>query len=406
MQNSSINVTSEQHFVTGKNILITGCTSGIGEAFARMIAELRPSKIFLVAKSKRRGQVLLQDLKLPKHVKSQILVGDMGSMTGAQRVADAMLAAQEPLHIVFWNGIVWEALQDRDFKVGREEHLEPGFCSHFTTNYLSMVILCTRLKPLLEQNAHSRIIITGCATHMDVAKGEAKIDEQLFAPSQLQGLKTANLPSKDEAFAQTKLLQYMWAKKFAMTLGPNVALMVYNPGQLESTSTAPKILRKMIGHYGESFYNSITGLRTPKDSATVALWCADSPDAASANGKYVDFGTLGSPKVSLPCELGFSPSHSASSSSIMDPNQLERLWTLTQKFLSWQHGYHQQLHSNCDADHHSHKENAPGHKKITHQSTQGRQLASFSESEKLPNLLTSRPTFNQEAKIGLKITEL
>merc|ERR1719235_1730661 len=107
-----------------------------------------------------------------------------------------------------------------------------------------------------------------------------------------------------------------------MTLGPKVALMVY----------------------GESLYNSFSGLRKPEDSATVALWCANSADAASANGKYVDFGTFGPPKIVLPCELGFSPSHGASSSSIMDPKQVERLWTLTQRFLSWQHPYHRQLH--------------------------------------------------------------
>merc|ERR1711904_364343 len=98
-------------------------------------------------------------------------------------------------------------------------------------------------------------------------------------------------PPKEEAYAQTKLLQYMWAKKFAMTLGPKVALMVYNPGQSEPVSN---ILKRMIGgHSGESLYNSIASpARTPEESATVDLWCPDSPDAASANGKYVDFGTF------------------------------------------------------------------------------------------------------------------
>jgi hypothetical protein len=235
---------------------------------------------------------------------------------------------------------------------------------------------------------------------MDVAKGKARLDEQIFAPpDEIRIL--ANLPSKDEAYAQTKLLQYMWAKKFATTLGPKVALMVYNPGQCESNSKAPKILKKLIGEYGESLFNSISGLRKPEDGATVALWCADSPDAASANGKYVDFGTLGPPKIGLPCELGFSPSHGASSSSIMDPKQVEDLWTLTQRFLSWQRGYHQQLHFDNLPGKKRQNENARGHVMSTKGSTPQRQLASISESDNLPNLLTSKPFSKQEVKTRL-----
>lgn len=405
---SAVDLDCKQHFVTGKNILITGCTSSLGEAFVHLIADLRPNKIFLAVQSNRRGRFLQEELA-HKNVKSELLRGDMGSIAGAQRIADAMLATKEPLHIIFWNAIVWEALQGCTSKVAREEYCEPGYYSHFVTNYLSMVIVCTTLKPLLEQSAPSRIVITGCSTHMDVAKGNATLDEQIFDPPHLQNQKTANLPPKDEAYAQTKLLQYMWAKKFATTLGPEVAIMVYNPGQCKrkTQDMVPNILKKMIGEYGESLYNSITGLRTPEDSAAVALWCADNPAAASANGKYIDFGILGSPKINPPCELGFSPSHNASSHSIMDPMQVERLWTLTLKFLKWQCVYHQHLHLHCDAETSQQAQKRAEHEKLVkwskskHRNMKRGELTIISESETLPNLLTSKPFSSQQDKSNL-----
>lgn len=398
----------EEHFVTGKNILVTGCTSKLGEALLHLIAALRPNKVFLACQSEKKGKVLKEQL-CHKNVESQVLIGDMGTVAGAQRIARAMLKTEEPLHILVWNAVVWEALQNRSWRVTRQEHLEPRFCAHFTTNYLSMVILCTRLMPLLERSAPrlgqspSRIIITGCSSHMDIAKGSVslKLNEYMFTHPHLQnriGLFTQNLAENDAAHAQVKLLQYMWAKKMAMNVGPKVAIVVYNPGQCETQDYTYLLAKKTMGEYGQSLYHSFTGMRKPEEGARVALWCADSPDAASANGKYVDFGITGPLKMNPPCELGISPSHNKSAVSIMDSVQVEHLWTLTRKFLLWQCGYEQQLqmhdHNASDSlDSHS-LADSMGQQFLGSQGTDatpGHHQMISSISEPLPNLLSSKP---------------
>merc|ERR1719198_1143306 len=101
-----------------------------------------------------------------------------------------------------------------------------------------MVILCTTLKPLLEQNAPSRIVITGSHAHMDVLDGVAKLPEIAFAPPHVQRDRAMEFPAKEKAYAQTKFMQSMWAKKFATVVGPEVAVMVYNPGQCETNHGA------------------------------------------------------------------------------------------------------------------------------------------------------------------------
>lgn len=376
----------EQHFVTGKNVLITGCTSGIGEALVHLVADLKPNKIFLACQSQSKGEALQEQLQC-KNVQSHILLGDMGNMAGAQRIADAMLATNEPLHVLVWNAILWEALQNRNFKVSviRQEHQEPGFMSCFITNYLSMVILCTTLKPLLEKNSPSRIVVTGCSTHMDVANGKARLDEQIFNPH-MQDFKAIDLPAKHEAYAQTKLLQYMWVKKFAATVGPNVAVMVYNPGRCETDNSAQIVAKKMIGTYGESLCSYFTGIRKPEVGALVALWCVDSPDGASANGKYIDFGILGPLKMNPPCELGFSPSHNEFACSIMDGKQVERLWTLTQ---NWQHEYRRKINFS-DTLEQDQQQLRMQYLRTAGCSSQGqKRIASISTP--LPTILTSKP---------------
>eukprot|EP00973_Karenia_brevis_P070536 9804592-Karenia_brevis.AAC.1 len=94
----------------------------------------------------------------------------------------------------------------RDDKVMSQQ---PRLEQHFMTNYLSMVILCKALKPLLEQSAPSRIVITGSFTHMDIVKGKANLDNLQFEDG-----KVSSGPAvyNDLAYAQSKLLQYMWAK--------------------------------------------------------------------------------------------------------------------------------------------------------------------------------------------------
>jgi len=372
----------KQHFVTGRNVLITGCTSGIGEALVYLIADLKPNKIFLACQSRSKGEAVQLQLKR-KGIASQVLVGDMGTVAGTQHIANEMLYTKEPLHVLVSNAILWEALQNRNFNVSvnRQEHQEPGFHSYLVTNYLSTVILCTALKPLLEQSAPSRIVITGSFTHMDVSKGKANLNT--LNNHMLTNGKVAKKPAKDEAYAQTKLFQYMWAKKFVTTVDPDLAVMVYDPGHCETHNDAYHLLKKTMGGYGESLYNAVTGNRKPEDGARVALWCADSSEGASASGKYIDFGIFGDLKMNAPCELGFSPSHNEYAESVRDPEQVERLWTWTQKFLVSQQSQ-QQLRQRAQQE----------VQMQNHSGSRSQQMTSISNT--LPSLLTSKPPSGQK----------
>lgn len=321
----------QEHFVTDKNVLVTGCTSGIGEALVYSIAELRPHKIFLACRSHIEGEPVKQKLN-QKGIASQILVGNLSSKAGSRQIADAMLATKEPLHVLISNAGVRMVAQSSKVLMSEELGLE----QHFMTNYFSMVILCTALKQLLEESAPSRIVITGSSTHMSVARGKANLDDLQFEQGwsinsncygdDLDG----SYVQSEIAYAQSKLLQYMWVKKFATTVGPEVAVMIYNPGQCKTHMHYE--LRKMV-NCCFPFLAWLLGMREAKDGARVALWCVDSPEGASANGKYIDFGSSGPLKMNPPCELAFSPSHNKFAESIMDPRQVERLWTLTQNLL-------------------------------------------------------------------------
>merc|ERR1719409_2281828 len=121
--------------------------------------------------------------------------------------------------------------------------LQPRLEQHFMTNYLSMVVLIKALQPLLEQSAPSRIVITGSFTHIDIAKGKANLDNLQYEDDKVSSGK--GMPPNDLAYAQSKLLQYMWAKKFASKVGSDVAVMVYDPGQCETNNDVYKVMKSM-----------------------------------------------------------------------------------------------------------------------------------------------------------------
>lgn len=74
----------------GKTALITGASSGIGEAFAHALAQ-RGMSVILVARSEERLRTLAQDIIQKHSVRAEVLAADLGR-------ADAAKFLQETIH--------------------------------------------------------------------------------------------------------------------------------------------------------------------------------------------------------------------------------------------------------------------------------------------------------------------
>ena len=112
-------MTSESSWLKGKNVMVTGCTAGIGQAIVRKIATLEPKCIFLAARSQSKAEAMQAELT-SAGVKSEILIGDQALASGNVAIARNMLNTSQPLDALISNAGIWTALTDE-----RTETAEP-----------------------------------------------------------------------------------------------------------------------------------------------------------------------------------------------------------------------------------------------------------------------------------------
>jgi short-subunit dehydrogenase len=76
---------------SGKTALITGASSGIGEAFARILAG-RGMQVILVARNEDRLRTLAQELTQNSHVQAEVIAADLSREYAAREIASEVQA--------------------------------------------------------------------------------------------------------------------------------------------------------------------------------------------------------------------------------------------------------------------------------------------------------------------------
>lgn len=140
----------------GKNVMITGATSGIGRAAAFELADLG-ANLILVCRNPEKGEATLAKLRRrAPEIRASMLVGDLGVQADIRRVAGEFLATGEPLHVLFNNaGVV---------QLGRSTTTD-GLETTFAVNHLGPFLLTTLLLERLRESAPARVICTASDAH-------------------------------------------------------------------------------------------------------------------------------------------------------------------------------------------------------------------------------------------------
>ena len=142
--------------MTGKHVMITGATAGIGEAAAFALAEMG-ADLTLVCRNPSKGEATLAELRRRSpRVAASMLVGDLGVQADIRRVAAEFLATSKPLHVLFNNaGVV---------QLGRSTTVD-GLETTFAVNHLGTFLLTTLLLDRLRSSAPSRVVCTASDAH-------------------------------------------------------------------------------------------------------------------------------------------------------------------------------------------------------------------------------------------------
>lgn len=287
----------------GKLALVTGGYSGIGlettrslvNAGARVVVPARRPEIARRALSDIDG-VEVDALDL-----SDLHLSDLDSV---RAFADRFLATGRSLDIVINSAGVMASPQAR---VGA------GWESQFATNHLGHFALVNRLWPAVADGA--RVVAVSSRGHFN-------------SPIRWDDLNFDDGYDKWQAYGQAKtanVLFAVWLDKLGA--GRNVRAFALHPGGI-FTPLQRHLPREEMVERGwiDEDGNVIAKFKTPEQGAATSVFAATSPQLAGMGGVYLedcDVAEL------APEGEGWSPDASGVRAYALDPEQAERLWTLS-----------------------------------------------------------------------------
>lgn len=237
--------------------LVTGATDGLGRAVAERLAGMGATVHIHGRSAEKLAAATREIVATTGNEEVHAHRADFASLAEVRALADE-IAALPALHVLINNAGIGAGLPDSP---DREESAD-GLELRFAVNYLASFVLTTRLLPLLERSAPSRIV-------MVASLGQASLD---FDDPQLE----RSLYEGRRAYAQSKLAQISFANELAYRLPTDAGVTV---NSLHPATFMPtKIVLEERG-------TSVDALERGVDS-TVRL--AVDPSLADVTGRFFD----------------------------------------------------------------------------------------------------------------------
>ncbi len=142
--------------LSGKVVLVTGASTGIGKENARALAAANAS-VILAVRSQQKGESAAEEIRR-SYPSARLSVGilDLASLESVKTFAEGILSDFERLDVLINNAGVMMC----PFAKSAD-----GFEMQFATNHLGHFALTLRLLPLLEKTANSRVVVLSSLAH-------------------------------------------------------------------------------------------------------------------------------------------------------------------------------------------------------------------------------------------------
>lgn len=247
--------------LSGKQVLITGATGGIGLAAAEALAA-RGANVSIVGRSETRARIAAARVKTAAASGATVatLIADLSSQAGVRKLATEVLARYPRLDILVNNaGAMYTTRQLSG----------DGIELTWALNHLAPFLLTTLLLDRLKASAPSRIITTASEAH----QGADIPFDDLNAERSYAGF---------NRYKQSKLANILFTSELGRHLeGSSVTAHCFHPGLVASgfnrnngplMDLAMTLLRPVA--------------RSAEQGAETLVWLAESPDVTRTNGGY------------------------------------------------------------------------------------------------------------------------
>ena len=235
-------------------VVVTGASSGIGEAAARELHELGATVVPVGRDEKRLGKVAAA-------VEAEPMLADFASLDAVRALAVALLERHERIDVLVNNaGLV----------SGRRRLSADGYELTFAVNHLAPFLLTNLLLDRLRESGHGRVVTTSSGAHHG---GLIDLDDLQLERGRF---------SANRAYANSKLANVLFTRELARR-EESVVANCFHPGVIRTRLTrgANPALR-----LGALVAAPVLG--SPKSGASTLVWLASSKEAGEVSGGYFE----------------------------------------------------------------------------------------------------------------------
>jgi NAD(P)-dependent dehydrogenase (short-subunit alcohol dehydrogenase family) len=258
--------------LTGKRVLVTGVSAGIGVETARALAA-HGAQVVGAARDLSKARAATEQVRAQAASGGSLdLVElDLASLASVRRCADSLITAGKPFDLIIANAGVMACPKGKTID---------GFETQFGTNHLGHFVLVNRIASLLK--AGSRLVNLSSAGHR-------------YADVNLEDPNFEHTPYEEFiAYGRSKTANVLFAVEFDRRhKARGVRATAVHPGAIRtelSRHLTPEVLEKLIKEINASqpkgaapfTYKSI-----PQGAAT-SVWAACVADAEAIGGRYCE----------------------------------------------------------------------------------------------------------------------
>jgi NAD(P)-dependent dehydrogenase (short-subunit alcohol dehydrogenase family) len=246
----------------GKTVVMTGATSGIGEAAALALAGMG-ARIVFVARDKGRSEATLRKLE-PKAPGGghRFHLADLSLMADTKRVGAEIAATEARIDVLINNA---------GAMFGERRLTSEGLELTFALNHMAYFVLTHALKDRLVASAPARIVSTASAAHL---RGKLNLDD----------LQSAKGYSSYGVYGGSKLANILFTGELARRLaGTGVTANCLHPG----------VVATRFGESSSGLFATVIRVArplfiTPEKGADTIIYLASSPEVEKTTGEYFD----------------------------------------------------------------------------------------------------------------------
>jgi NAD(P)-dependent dehydrogenase (short-subunit alcohol dehydrogenase family) len=240
--------------------LVTGATSGVGEAIATQLGE-RGAQVLIGARSTERGEAAADRIRSQvPGADLQVVAADLSLMREVRSLAYQVLDSTPRL-----DGLILNAAEARSDLVLTDEGIE----TNFATNHLAGFLLTHLLLPHLRSAAPARVVAISSSVHTQV--------RMVDLTSVVTGA-----PLTPDSYRTSKLLNILFIRELARRVkGQGITANAADPGFVRTN-----LGRHAIG--GRRMLLTVTRpmQSNPERAAATPVYLATSDEVAGVTGGY------------------------------------------------------------------------------------------------------------------------